>query len=488
MAFRALTSEALHGLVAIALFALPGLGLTELFPGLRAMPAARRLAYGYLLGIGAVAGALYALSHLFGVPLRRPAVLAVAAVPIVAGLLARAIGGPARRRRPLRARAGRVHAAVIAVTAAIGLGVFLNALTDPLIGWDSRMTWAAQARYVRDAGTVDPVALLKPQWFITHPRYPLLLPVAQVAVLETLHAGDDAQPYRALYAAMLPAFLILLHGAARRRAGLMAADLTVLAAAALPFLTFHQDGGATSGYNDLPLALFAGAALLLLLEPRPRVSDGVAAGLLLASAVLTKNEGTLLAGFVLIAAAWVPALRLLRRPARRARRRPWLSAARLGAAAALVLAAVAFFAAWRSGIPNRQDEMYEDFVDAGRLWPSVITRLPTVLPMMAQRMSIPDHWWQFWWVALLVALAGIRGLAGRRCGITLPLLVAALAPMAVAWGAYSVHWDPVGLAKVTWERFLVQGSLPLLLLLALALREAIRRSALSGLARFWQEP
>jgi hypothetical protein len=475
-------TELLHGLAAVALFALPGAGLAELFPGLRAMPLPRRLGYGYLLGICGVAGALYVLSHLLGVPLRRPAILAVAAVPIAAGLVSRALR-PRRVRLPRlpATRFGWLRAAVLGAAAIACAGLFAEAITNPIVGWDARMTWADHARYLRDAGTVDPAAMTRGQWFINHPRYPLLLPVAQVAVLETLAAGEDDQTFRAFYAALLPAFLLILHGAARRWVEPLAADLTVLAAAALPFLTFYPDGGASSVYSDMPVGLFAGAGLTLLLMTRPLAKDGIAAGLLLGGAVLTKNEGTLLAGFALITAVWVPVHRLRRRPSEPARRRLLLRGARVCAAAAVTLLAVAFFAAWRSGIPNRQDEMYESFVDLPHLLPEAVARIPVIAPVLASRMSIPDHWWEFWWVALAVLAVGNRGLRGRRAGIALPLLALAVAPLAIGWGAYAVHWNPVELAKVTWERFLVQGALPLLLLFALALRAVIRASALSRL-------
>ena len=57
---------------------------------------------------------------------------------------------------------------------------------------------------------------LKERWFVTHPRYPVLLPVAQVAVLETFHAGEDEEPFRPLYAAFFPALLLVLYVGASR--------------------------------------------------------------------------------------------------------------------------------------------------------------------------------------------------------------------------------------------------------------------------------
>ena len=78
-------AEALAGLAGAALFAAPGAGLAELLPAVRALRPCRRLAYAWLLGVAWTAGMLYALSHFLAVPLRPPAILAVAGAPALAG-------------------------------------------------------------------------------------------------------------------------------------------------------------------------------------------------------------------------------------------------------------------------------------------------------------------------------------------------------------------------------------------------------------------
>jgi hypothetical protein len=325
------------------------------------------------------------------------------------------------------------------------------------------MHWAAQARYIRFEGSVLPLAVVRGQWYINHPRYPVLLPVAQVAVLEATGAGEDELFFRGLYASFLPAFLLVLYDGARRWAGWLPAGLATAAAAGIPFLTFFVDGGAAGSYSDLPLACFYGAALVLLLRGRVFPSDGIAAGLLLGAAVLTKNEGTILAGFALLAAALGPGLR---------RRKTSL------AAAAVLLAVLAFFVYWRLQIPNRQDENYEERVTVGQFFPGALTRIPDFGGrILIQTFLTWDRWLGFWWVAPLVLVAGRGVFQSRRAALSWPLLLGFAAPLALAWGAYTVHWQPDGLARVTWERFLVQGSLPFFLLLALALREALQRSS-----------
>jgi hypothetical protein len=222
--------------------------------------------------------------------------------------------------------------------------------------------------------------------------------------------------------------------------------------------------------------------------------DGVAAGLFLGAAVLTKNEGTILAATTLAAAA-LPLLRLrgLRRLQKEDRRAPQqrrllFKGARLCAAAAVLITVFAFFLYWRSGIPNRQDENYEAYVDLGALWPEAVTRLPSFAgEILASTFLTWDHWMGFWWVFILVLIAGRSVLRGRRAALSRPLALAALMPLCVGWGAYSVNEGPAWLIKVTWERFLVQGTVPLLLLFAIALGELLRRvPATRKLARLSQ--
>jgi Dolichyl-phosphate-mannose-protein mannosyltransferase len=494
-----MTAELAGCLGSVGLFAVPGACLTELFPSLRRLPAARRAAYGYLLGVAVVAGTLYFLSHAFGVPLRPPAVWAVAAATaatgLAAGLVRRAAGrgrlarsaasGPAAAARTTRLPGtagrrlaewqrrlgGRLPAFCALAATLVSVGLLAEAASNPVHDWDGRMTWGAQARYVRAEGTVDAAVLRNVRWFISHPQYPLLLPVAQVAALEALGGGPDSHFQRAVYAAFFPALLLLVYDGARRSAGRTAAALAVLAAAAVPFFAYGE-GGAFSTYSDLPLACFYGAAVLLLLGPRPLPVDGLAAGLLLGAAALSKNEGALLA-LLALPLGWRSGR--MRRGKVRARREALL---RLAAAAVPVALALALFVSWRAGIPNRQDENYPDMVQAGRLWPGIVTHVAVFGPVLLRQMSRFHHWAGFWWMAPAILLAGRRTL---RRPLNRRRLLAAACPPAIAWAAYSLHGNPGFLSSVTWERFLLQAAVPTLILLACALAEVRRR-----LARPWR--
>lgn len=461
-------SEALAGLGGVVLFAAPGAGLAEILPAIRELPPGRRLAYAWLLGVAWTAGWLYALSHWFAVPLRPPAILTVAAVPVLAG----GVSWLRRRKivRPPSRGLGRLASRLaLAAGALISLALFCDALDNPLTDWDGRMTWSAQARYVRSEGTVHPAVLTQRGWYVAHPWYPLLMPVAQVAVLEVTHAEPDHHAFRPMYAVFFPVWLLLIYGGAEALAGRAAAGWTALCAALLSFPAFAGSGGAASAYSDLPLACFFGAGLLLLLNLRLRSSAGLAAGILLAAAVLTKAEGEILAPVALglaVVYPWVPGHG-------RRWRRLWHSRYHGLALAALPAAlGIVLLLSWRAGVPE-SFESFEQATSWSLLWPGLFTRIPRLAwDARAQMVSLTD-WGIFWSAAPLVLIAGWRGLKRRPA---FPLLLAAAVPLGVGWLYATISLKPDFVVMTTWNRFLLQASVPLLVLFALALRDLLRRT------------
>jgi hypothetical protein len=327
------------------------------------------------------------------------------------------------------------------------------------------MTWGPQARLMRAGRTATPAAFRDPSALVYHPQYPPLVSLAEVTGLEVVGAPDDPRCGRSFHVFFFAAFLALLH----RAVLLLARDAPVAAgvvalAATTPFLAFANDGGAAGSYSDLPLAALLGAGLLASLAGRSAVS-GLATGLLLAGAALTKNEGLPLAAGLAVVGTALSLAGLRTVPVAIRVRRLVDLAARALPAAIVLFGAVALLQAWRAAIPNRYDEAYGEAlrtleIDAGLFG----RRIVSVAPRLAADLVSPASWGATWpLLGLLVLLA--PGVFRRRAALAATGL--ALGPVAIGLAAYAIAADPAGLANATWARFLVQGAFGTFLLLGL---------------------
>src|SRR3954454_6838932 len=237
-----MTAEVLTGaLAAVSLFLGAGLGLTLCLPGFAKTGLAGRLGFAWLLGVAWIGLFLSAASLFVHIPLDVPLVFLAAFLPLAVGLAAavrllvlRRWRAPRTVRRPLWTLALSLLAVLVSTA------VLADALTHPLEDWDGRMTWTAQAMFVRDAGTVDAEVLRFPKSFVSHPRYPLLMPLAQIAALEVA-GSDDERIVRVLYAMFFPALVLLVLEAGRRWAGSREALLAALAPLTVPWIPFDPE-------------------------------------------------------------------------------------------------------------------------------------------------------------------------------------------------------------------------------------------------------
>jgi hypothetical protein len=456
----------------VALFAVCGFAVTCFVPSLREKPLARRLAWAYLLGLAYVGVALYALSHWAGLDLRRGLILAVSAIPIaLAAWHGRLVRGEGERPR---ARASRIQrAACIAAAGAgalVSVAVLSHAVSGVESGFDPRMTWNPAAAYVRAARTVDAPALLDASVYLHNPRYPLLLPVLQVAGEEVFDTDDDERVSRPLYAVLLPVLLLLVFDVAQPFAGTLAAALTAFAVTFLPGIVFDLDGGAITSYSDLPMGLLWGGGLVLIFRAPRRLSEALAGGLLLGGAALAKTEGLLLAAIVVAIASLRAARRLI---ARRRRGLPWSPGTVRTAAGTLAvfLFAAALHVSWRVGVPNRYSETWDDVTLRGFI-SGTAARLPVVLPLIGREMARPEIWSGFWWLVPAIFVLGARAFMHPLARLFTYAIAGALCVYLAAYGTSS--WGPADLVPPTWNRFLYQLSLPAFVLFAMALGRAIR--------------
>lgn len=410
-------------------------------------------------------GAVYLLGIAFDVRIRRGVVLAPVVLLALAGLAARALRGRTSATwASCPPRAGRLAARVaFGVAAAVAVGLLADSATNRESGWDSEMTWSAAARWVRADRSVTPRALTDARVFVDHPQYPLLMPIAQIVVQETFATGDDPRAIKPLYAAFFPALLLVFFDLARRHAGTAATALASLAFAVTPLLPFERSGGAAGAYSDVPLGAFWGASLLLLFG-RTRASEGVAAAILLGAAVLAKNEGLPLALVALVAGVLAA---LLDRPAARAHRIRALALA----AGAVVAAALALHA-WKAKIPQRWTLDYVAELRAVSLAKEAAARLPLLPAAIGRETASWEDWSGLWLAALAALFAGASGLRRR---VVPPVVLALAGCLTLYVGAMLVSsWGGAVQVHSTWNRLLLQLTVPLSLLVALALRAGLR--------------
>jgi Dolichyl-phosphate-mannose-protein mannosyltransferase len=459
----------LSNLLAPLAFLAAGVGIGDFLPTLRSRPLAPRIAISYLLGLTAVGGGLYAGSHLFGLSLRRRNVLVLILLPIATAILRRALASrpPTPPRWKLLGPPVLVSCAAL-IGAFVSLAVLGEAATNPMADWDGRMIWGAHARYIAAARSVDPDVFRESRWIVVHPQYPALLPVLQAASMELLDTEDE-RASRTLYAAFLPALLVIVYDAVRRSGGRRVAAAFAIVTATTPMFALDNHGGAAGSYADLPLACFAGTGFLFLLGARRSASAGLVAGLFLAAAVLTKNEGTPMAVIALATAALRPFCsgRSGRTPT------PWRLYGRpLATAAIVTMAAILFVQHWKLGIPNRIDEAYVSSFRLEALIHGMTERAGLLIPFMAQQMADRATWGYFWAAVPILLLAGFPAL---RRGVVLLLAVFVVSNLCVYAAAYCVTpYDLTRIVGATWNRFLVQVALPLLALLGACAGVAIR--------------
>jgi hypothetical protein len=358
--------------------------------------------------------------------------------------------------------------AIVAGTLISG-ALFLHALSFVEDGFDPMMTWDTNARYVRAARTVDAPVFFDEKVFLNNPRYPLLMPLMQVAIQEVFDTNEDERVFRPAYAIFFPVFLLVLFDTASIWAGRRAAALAALVAALLPLLSFNIEGGAVSSYSDLPLACFWGGGFLLLLSASPlSFSSAIGAGLLLAGAVLTKAEGLLLSAPALAVAGAGSLIGLRGAEMTPAKRRSL--AACFAAAGLLVVAAAVLYASWRRLVPDRHSFEWDQTTLSG-VARGTISVFPRLLRPIAREMGDRETWERFWWLAPVVLFVGWRGLR-RRVSLTLGLAIASgLFIYFLSYGG--TNWPAADLVHPTWNRLMIQQSLPFFVIFALCLREAL---------------
>lgn len=330
-----------------------------------------------------------------------------------------------RRPAPSESLSGR-HAApvdesnstwvrlAIGLVAAIWCLMAVQTLLTPQRLWDERAIFGIKAIVLFEDGTIRSPTLHERDFVQGHPRYPLLLPLAEAWIYGWLGRVDDR------WAKLVPPLLglglwLTFAGVLTRRLGAGPAWLWTLLLAATPALT-TWDYGFLSAQADASVGCYHGASVLYLWDwltgrhwsrtdpaPPPFPALGVA-GLCGGLALWTKDEGIALAlvDAAILTGLWLAVL--VRRSASAAR--PSLKTA-LKAAARLYVPLLLIAAPWflhRRTLPLTEEMGYFERLRPGALLAG-LSAVPWIVQHLSWRMfREAAEWGLHWWGAVLGCL------------------------------------------------------------------------------------
>jgi hypothetical protein len=323
--------------------------------------------------------------------------------------------------------------------AAVFTTVFLQAALTPQRLWDERAIFGIKALVLNQDASVHSDLLHHPDFAQYHPRYPLLLPLAEQHIYGLIGEADDR--WAKLVPPLMGVGLVLVFaGVVSRHSDPSRGWLFALLLATIPSLTIWEYG-LPSAQGDAPVACLHGVSVLYVwdwLRTRKigRAGGGfslLAAGIAGGLAVFTKDEGI---AFFLVDAAILALLALCRAPSPAAadnRGGAFGHAVRgmllyLGAAACVT-------APWfwhRRGLPSTTEMTYFQRLSGAALLHGLST-LGWSIRHLASRMFREAFEWglQWWGVLLGIVLAPLRSLRPAQLFLLLDVL-GALAAIAAA--------------------------------------------------------
>ena len=294
--------------------------------------------------------------------------------------------------------------------------VLLQTLLTPQRFWDERAIFAIKPQVLFLDGTIQSATLSHPEFVQGHPRYPLLLPLAEAHVYAVLGRIDDRWA-KVVFPLLYCGLVLTVAGVLSRHFGSGRGWLFALLLATMPVL-FPFELGVISGQGDAPVACFHGAAALLIWDAlrRLRTTGGMtvtlrhwcATGLLAASAAFTKDEGIafLVVDAIALTAAWGWGRRQSPPGDRQgASASPFSLSGWLRCSLCLAGVVTALLVPWfvhRRGLPTVTEMQYFDRLSIALL----VERLDTLqwlLPHLARGCSSNGAWGLQWWLLLAAA-------------------------------------------------------------------------------------
>ena len=252
---------------------------------------------GFVLGIGMTAWGLFIWSLAFGVLGLFPSV--------VFAILGYLFGLPALRRllrdrkgvvRTLSPQESAVCRACAVVIATLFVSLLFQTLLTPQRLWDERAIFALKARVLFEDRSLQSPALLHPDFVQYHPRYPLLLPLAEEHIYALLGHVDDRLS-KVVFPFLYLGLVLTTAGVLLRNLAAGAAWLGALMMATVPVMVPYEYGF-LCGQADAPVACFHGVTVLYLWDVlgRARRNESVLGSSLVAGTcagltLFTKDEG-----------------------------------------------------------------------------------------------------------------------------------------------------------------------------------------------------
>ena len=182
------------------------------------------------------------------------------------------------------------------IIAILFITTLLQGLQTPQKLWDERAIFALKAQVLFEDHSIDSPALLHPDFVQYHPRYPLLLPLAEQNIYALLGTADDRLG-KLIFPVLYWGLVLTTAGVLQRHIGAGRAWLGALLMATVPVLMPYEYGF-ICGQADAPTACYHGLSVLYLWDSLTRqrhcqtgIGSLLMSGILGGLAAFTKDEG-----------------------------------------------------------------------------------------------------------------------------------------------------------------------------------------------------
>ena len=284
--------------------------------------------------------------------------------------------------------------------------IFLDAVSNPILGFDARAIWGMKAKLLFTEHQIYGEAFLDPARLHAKHQYPLALPLAQSFIYQWSGRIEE-HAVKVLYPLFFLSLAVFYYASLSRFFGRSYSLFGTAFLSSLPAYTIFVNGGAASGYSDVPLAycftVFA-VSLFRWVSERRRI-DFVITFFFAVFALFTKNEGLPLIGITLVC------FTLLRTNGFRD------LLFRLKYASILSLCAALALAPWyhyRSRLPQIEEDYFSlltlPHIAAG------MERLAYIIPSFLRELFLKPHLWSLLGVCLafIFCFSPARALRGHH--------------------------------------------------------------------------